>query len=211
MKLVECFMKRLFDLIVSISALLILLPIMLVVALIILITMGKPVFFIQKRIGKDESIISLLKFRSMTNDFDENGTLLPNTVRVTKFGKLIRKLSIDELPSLFNVLKGDLSLVGPRPLLVEYLPYYKHEHRIRHKVKPGITGLAQVNGRNVTTWQRRLDFDRFYVENQSFFLDFKILLLTVYKVFKRSDVEGSCDLSIARLDNDITYLGKRND
>ncbi len=204
-------MKRLFDLVVSISALLILLPIMLVVAVIILITMGKPVFFIQKRIGKDESVISLLKFRSMTNDFDENGTLLPNTVRVTKFGKLIRKLSIDELPSLFNVLKGDLSLVGPRPLLVDYLPYYKHEHRIRHKVKPGITGLAQVNGRNATTWQKRLDFDRFYVENQSLLLDFKILFQTAYKVFKIADIEGNCDLSIIRLDNDSTYLEKSND
>jgi lipopolysaccharide/colanic/teichoic acid biosynthesis glycosyltransferase len=171
-----------------------------------MVTMGRPILFIQERVGLKERTLKLYKFRSMTNVKNSDGVLLPNNERVTKLGKFIRKSSIDELPSLLNVLKGDLSLVGPRPLLVEYLPCYKPVHRIRHTVRPGITGLAQINGRNVTTWQSRLDFDKHYVENQSLYLDFKILLLTVYKVFKRENVEGGTDLSISRLDRDSSYL-----
>lgn len=204
-------MKRLIDVLFSVVLLLILAPLFFIFSSLIIITMGSPVLFIQKRIGINEKIIKLYKFRSMTNQKDSAGNLLPNSQRVTRVGRFIRKFSIDELPSLLNVLKGDLSLVGPRPLLVDYLPYYKSEHRIRHTVKPGITGLAQVNGRNATTWQNRLDFDKFYVENQSLYLDFKILFLTVYKVFKREGVEGDADLSITRLDSDSSYLGNSND
>lgn len=204
-------MKRLFDIICSIIALMLLSPALIITALIIRITIGTPVFFIQERVGLDEKIIRLFKFRSMTNETDEEGNLLPNHVRVTKFGRFIRKTSLDELPSLLNVLKGELSLVGPRPLLVSYLPYYKLEHKVRHSVKPGITGLAQVNGRNATTWQKRLDFDAYYVENGSFLLDMKIIFLTVYKVIKSDGVEGQSDLSIIPLSKDENYLGNEHD
>jgi lipopolysaccharide/colanic/teichoic acid biosynthesis glycosyltransferase len=166
----------------------------------------------QKRIGMNERVIKLLKFRTMTNEKDENGRLLPNEIRLTKLGRILRKTSIDELPSLLNVLAGDLSLVGPRPLLVDYLPFYKNKHRKRHDVRPVITGLAQINGRNSTTWELRLNFDVKYIENKSFLLDLKILFLTFFKVISSDGVEGNSDLSIIRLDLDKEYLElKSND
>ncbi len=204
-------MKRIFDVLASVIALLLLSPLIIVVSILILFSMGRPIFFVQKRIGLDEKTIRLYKFRSMTNQTDDLGNLLPNHKRVTKVGRFIRKTSLDELPSLFNVVKGELSVVGPRPLLVKYLPFYKERHRLRHSVRPGITGLAQVNGRNSTTWTKRLNFDVEYVENQSMYLDLKIILLTVYKVFKREGVEGSNDLSIIPLNKDKSYLEGNND
>ncbi|PMG94746.1 sugar transferase [Vibrio breoganii] len=204
-------MKRLFDFFFSLIAVLLLSPIMVFIYISVRISMGKPVLFTQERIGLGEAKLKIYKFRTMSNDKDCSGKLLPNSERVTALGRLLRKSSLDELPSLFNVISGDMSLVGPRPLLVSYLPYYKREHRVRHSVKPGITGLAQVNGRNATTWQKRLDFDAEYVKNRSLLLDIKILFLTVYKVIKSEGVEGQSDLSIIPLSKDISYLGEEHD
>lgn len=204
-------MKRMFDLVVALVAFILLLPILAIVALLILITMGGPVFFRQERIGKNDKVIKLYKFRSMSNEVGADGLLLSNEQRVTKLGRFLRKSSIDELPSLINVFKGELSIVGPRPLLVDYLPYYKPEHRMRHSVRPGITGLAQVSGRNAITWQKRLDLDLEYVSRSSFLLDLQICFRTVSKVIFSEGVEGSKDLSIVRLDKDYDYLGSKND
>jgi len=181
-------MKRLFDFLVSLFAIIILSIPMLLISLIVRKKMGSPVLFTQKRPGLKGKPFYIYKFRTMTNETDKNGDLLPNEERITKSGQSIRKLSLDELPQLFNVLKGDISLVGPRPLLMEYLPLYNHEQARRHDVRPGITGWAQVNGRNAINWEERFELDVWYVDNQSFFLDIKILFMTVIKVFKREDV-----------------------
>ena len=200
-------MKRIFDFIFSIVLFFILLPLLILISICVYIKMGSPVYFVQTRIGLDEKKINLLKFRTMTNDIDDNGHLLPNEMRVTKLGRILRKTSIDELPSLINVIKGDLSLVGPRPLLVDYLPFYKEKHKLRHTVRPGITGLAQVNGRNLISWEERLDYDSFYATHHNIMLDIKILFKTIFKVLHSEGVEGSEDLSIVRLDKDDDYLG----
>lgn len=181
-------MKRIFDFIVSLIIIIILAIPMILVAVIVKITMGSPIVFIQKRPGLHEKPIYIYKFRTMTNETDSKGNLLPNEERITSAGKIIRKLSLDELPQLFNVLKGDLSLVGPRPLLMDYLELYNEEQARRHNVKPGITGWAQVNGRNAITWEERFKLDVWYVDNQSFNLDIKILLMTVLKVFKSEGI-----------------------
>lgn len=181
-------MKRIFDLIVSIILLLIFIIPILLISIVVLISMGSPILFKQKRPGLHGKPFYIYKFRTMTNETDEHGNLLPNEQRITKLGKVLRKLSLDELPQLFNVLKGDISLVGPRPLLMEYLPLYNEEQARRHEVKPGITGWAQVNGRNAITWEERFELDVWYVDNQSFWLDIKILFLTVLKVFKREGI-----------------------
>lgn len=184
-------MKRFFDLVVALSAMCILLPVILIGALLVRIKLGSPILFSQNRPGLNGKIFKMYKFRSMTDACDENGTLLPNELRMTKFGKLLRSTSLDELPGLFNVLKGDMSLVGPRPLLVEYLPLYSTEQARRHNVRPGITGWAQVNGRNAISWDQKFKLDVWYVDNQSFLLDIKILFLTIKKVFFRSDINNS--------------------
>jgi lipopolysaccharide/colanic/teichoic acid biosynthesis glycosyltransferase len=150
--------------------------------------MGRPILFRQKRPGLNEEIFGIYKFRTMTNDTDEDGNLLPDEQRLLGLGKTIRSLSLDELPQIFNVLKGDMSFVGPRPLLVQYLPLYNDRQKKRHDVKPGITGWAQVNGRNAISWEQKFEYDVWYVENQSFWLDIKILWLTFLKVVKRSDI-----------------------
>src|SRR5699024_1269680 len=181
-------MKRLFDFLVSLFAIIILSIPMLLISLIVRKKMGSPVLFTQKRPGLKGKPFYIYKFRTMTNETDKNGDLLPNEERITKSGQSIRKLSLDELPQLFNVLKGDISLVGPRPLLMEYLPLYNHEQARRHDVRPGIAGWAQVNGRNAINWEERFELDVWYVDNQSFFLDIKILVLTVLKVFKSEGV-----------------------
>ena len=181
-------LKTLFDKTLSLILIIILLPVYLVVSLLIWLNMGRPILFIQKRPGKDEKIFKLYKFRTMTNQKDENGNLLPDEKRLTKLGKFLRSTSLDEIPQLFNVLKGDMSFVGPRPLLVEYLPLYNERQRKRHKVKPGITGWAQVNGRNAISWEERFELDVWYVEHQSFWLDMKILWLTFIKVLKREGI-----------------------
>ncbi|GEQ87200.1 UDP-galactose phosphate transferase [Patiriisocius marinistellae] len=164
------------------------LPLYIVVAVLTYIKIGSPIIFSQKRIGKDEKIFKMYKFRSMTNEKNEDGTLKPDQERITKFGAFLRLSSLDELPGLFNVLLGNMSFVGPRPLLVHYLPYYTEREKKRHQVRPGITGLAQVNGRNTVQWDDRLEMDAVYVENISFINDVKILFKTAYKVIKKEDV-----------------------
>src|SRR5699024_10378405 len=176
--------QRLFDLIVSTILLTVFLIPIITIAFLILLRMGKPVIFKQKRPGLYGRPFYIYKFRTMTNEVDQDGDLLPNHQRITKLGNILRKLSLDELPQLFNVLKGDLSLVGPRPLLMEYLPLYNEEQARRHEVKPGLTGWAQVNGRNAISWEERFKLDIWYVDNQSFWLDMKILFLTLIKVLK---------------------------
>ena len=181
-------MKRLFDFVVSLIALIILSPIIGITALLIRWKIGSPILFKQKRPGINEKAFHVHKFRSMTDERDETGELLPDDVRLTSFGKVIRKLSLDELPQLLNVLKGDMSFVGPRPLLMEYLPLYDNRQARRHNVRPGITGWAQVNGRNAISWEERFELDVWYVDNQSFWLDIKILFMTVFKVFKSEGI-----------------------
>ncbi|MFY0741935.1 sugar transferase [Solibacillus silvestris] len=176
-------MKRLFDFIVSFIALIILSPVIGVVALLIRKKIGSPVLFKQPRPGLHGNVFHVYKFRTMNDERDVNGELLPDEVRLTKYGQLLRKFSLDELPQLWNVLKGDMSFVGPRPLLVEYLSLYNERQARRHEVHPGITGWAQVNGRNAISWEQKFEYDVWYVENRTFWLDFKILLLTIKKVF----------------------------
>lgn len=167
-------------------------------ALLVKIKLGSPIIFKQKRPGLYGKPFYVYKFRTMTDEKDENGKLLPDEVRLTKTGKIIRKLSLDELPQLFNVLKGELSLVGPRPLLMEYLPLYTTEQARRHEVKPGITGWAQVNGRNAISWEEKFALDVWYVDNQSFWLDMKILFMTVIKVFKREGISQEGQATIEK-------------
>lgn len=180
--------KRLLDVAVSGTALVALSPLMGATALLIHKKLGSPVIFHQDRPGKDERVFRLYKFRSMSDARDESGNLLPDDRRLTRFGKLLRRTSIDELPELWNILRGDMSLVGPRPLLIRYLPYYTPEERHRHDVRPGLTGLAQVNGRNNLSWEEKFAFDLAYVRDISFKNDAKIILKTIGKVLRRSDV-----------------------
>ncbi|MCG7343992.1 sugar transferase [Sporosarcina sp. ACRSL] len=191
-------MKRIFDVIVSSLLLLVLSPLLLIMFILIKYKLGSPVLFKQKRPGLNGKIFEIYKFRTMTNEVDENGQLLPNEMRLTEFGKLVRKTSLDELPQLFNVVKGDISLVGPRPLLVDYLELYTPEQARRHEVRPGITGWAQVNGRNAISWKEKFEHDVWYVDNQSFLLDMKILLMTVMKVFKSEGVNSASDKMVER-------------
>lgn len=182
--------KILFDKLLAFLLIILFSPIYLIVSLLIWWKMGKPILFRQQRPGLHEKIFGIYKFRTMTNDKDENGELLPDEQRLVGVGKFIRSTSLDELPQLFNVLKGDMSFVGPRPLLIEYLPLYNDEQKRRHDVKPGITGWAQVNGRNAISWEQKFDYDVWYVEHQSFWLDMKILWMTFLKVVKRSDISS---------------------
>ncbi|MGP3560197.1 sugar transferase [Geobacillus sp. BK01] len=184
-------MKRSFDFIVALIALAVLSPIMVVTAILVHWKLGSPVLFKQQRPGLHGKPFYLYKFRTMTDERDENGELLPDHLRLTPFGQFLRKYSLDELPQLFNVLKGDISLVGPRPLLMEYLELYTPEQARRHEVKPGITGWAQVNGRNAISWEEKFKLDVWYVDNRTFWLDIKILFLTVIKVLKKEGINQS--------------------
>lgn len=185
----ERFVKRFLDIFLSGMALIILSPTLLVTAILVRVKLGSPVIFCQERPGKDEKIFRLHKFRSMSDARDENGDLLPDEERLTGFGKKLRSLSIDELPELFDIFRGKMSIVGPRPLLVEYLPYYTENERHRHDVRPGLTGLAQINGRNTLTWEQKFAYDLEYVQRISFCEDIKILFRTVGKVLNRSGVQ----------------------
>lgn len=176
--------KRLFDLVVSVPALIMLAPLMAVIAVLVWINLGSPVIYQQKRPGQKGILFDFYKFRTMTDDREDQGKLLPDEKRLTNFGKFLRKTSLDELPELWNVIKGDMSLVGPRPLLVQYLDRYTREQARRHEVKPGITGWAQVNGRNAITWEEKFKYDVLYVDNLSLWLDIKIILMTILKVIK---------------------------
>ena len=184
----EKYVKRLLDIVLSGCALIILLPLLLVTAILVRVKLGSPVIFCQERPGKDEKIFKLHKFRSMTDARDENGDLLPDEARLTSFGRKLRALSIDELPELCDIFRGKMSIVGPRPLLVEYLPYYTAEERHRHDVRPGLTGLAQINGRNNLTWEQKFEFDLKYCRKVSLAVDVQVLLMTIKKVFLHSDV-----------------------
>lgn len=189
------FVKRILDFILALTGVILLSPLFLVLALLVRIKLGSPVLFKQERPGKDEKIFTLCKFRTMTDKRDENGVLLPDSIRLTKFGKMLRATSLDELPELFHILKGDMSFIGPRPLLVSYLPYYTGEERLRHTVRPGLTGLAQVSGRNYIDWDSRFKKDVEYVRNLSFRMDMKVLWLTVQTVLGHSDVAEDTNLT----------------
>ncbi|MBQ2840390.1 MAG: sugar transferase [Oscillospiraceae bacterium] len=183
------YFKRPIDIFCALAAITVFSWLYIIVAILVRIKLGSPVLFKQERPGKDGKIFKLYKFRTMTDARDEHGNLLPDDVRLTKFGRLLRKTSLDELPEAFNILKGDMSVIGPRPLLVEYLPYYTEEEMHRHNVRPGLTGLAQVNGRNTITWEEKFALDLQYVSRITFWGDVKLIFLTVWKAFvKQSDV-----------------------
>lgn len=190
MRIYGKYVKRPLDFLLSLIGIVVLSPVLLITAIFVRMKLGSPVLFRQKRPGKDEKIFTLYKFRTMTDEKDEAGNLLPDEARLTSFGKMLRSTSLDELPELFNILKGDMSIVGPRPLLVEYLPLYNKEQKKRHNVRPGLTGWAQVNGRNKVSWEERFALDVEYVENISFLLDLKIIFLTVLYVVKKEGISS---------------------
>lgn len=190
------FIKRILDIILSFLALVILSPLLILTAFLIRIKLGEPVFFKQLRPGKNEKIFGILKFRTMTDAKDENGNLLPDEIRLTRFGQFLRSTSIDELPELLNILNGDMSIVGPRPLLVQYLERYNEEQKHRHDVKLGLTGLAQVNGRNGITWEEKFHYDLEYVKNITFYGDCKIIFQTVMKVFGREGISSTTSVTM---------------
>ena len=194
------FFKRVFDFVLSLMALVILSPVFIVLIVLGAIIMRGNPFFFQDRPGKNEKIFKLIKFRSMSNKKDKDGNLLPDEKRITSYGEFIRKTSLDELPELLNILKGDMAIVGPRPLLVKYLPYYTEEERLRHTVRPGLTGLAQINGRNNLDWDPRLALDVEYVKNLSLINDVKIIFKTVFKVFRREDIARIGEFKVLDLD-----------
>ena len=189
-RLYRNYIKRFLDIVLSAGAIVVLSPVMAVTAILVWIKLGSPVIFKQRRPGKDEKIFEMYKFRSMTNARDENGELLPDEVRLTSFGKKLRASSLDELPELFNILKGDMSVVGPRPLLVQYLPLYNAQQKRRHEVRPGVTGYAQVHGRNAITWEEKFEKDVYYVDHISFWGDWKIILQTIRAVVKKEGIRS---------------------
>lgn len=191
-------MKRIFDVSIALLALFIFLPVMLVVAATVRFKLGSPILFSQYRPGLKCKPFKMQKFRTMRDAIDKSGNPLPDEVRLTKFGRFLRSTSLDELPGLINVLKGDMSLVGPRPLLMEYLPLYSEEQARRHDVRPGITGWAQVNGRNALTWEEKFKLDIWYVDNRSFLLDIKILILTLITVFRRTGISSSSHVTMEK-------------
>ena len=190
------YIKRMLDFILSLIALIVLSPLMIIIGILVRIKLGRPVIFKQKRPGKDEKIFTLYKFRTMTDEKDEQGNLLADEKRLTKFGKFLRSTSLDELPELWNILKGEMAIVGPRPLLVEYLPLYNEEQKHRHDIKPGLTGLAQISGRNAIQWEEKFKEDIEYVNNITFIQDTKIILKTFIKVFKKDGInqEGNATM-----------------
>ena len=190
--------KRIIEFIMVLIGLIVASPILLVVAILVKTKLGSPIIFRQQRVGLNGEIFEMVKFRTMKNAYDEHGNPLPDEVRLTKFGQLLRKTSLDELPELWNVLKGDMSLVGPRPLLVEYLPLYSDEQMKRHNVRPGVTGYAQVNGRNNISWAKKFELDVYYVENFSLWLDIKILFQTVAKVLGQADINQEGNVTMEK-------------
>lgn len=190
-RIYERFLKRIIDLIMSALAILILCPVFLIVTFLVRIKLGSPVLFKQKRPGMNEKIFTMYKFRTMTDERDENGQLLPDNIRLTNFGKILRSTSLDELPELFNILKGDMSIVGPRPLLVQYLTLYNEHQKRRHEVRPGLTGKAQVNGRNLINWEERFKYDIEYIDNICFKEDLRIIFLTIRKIITREGISSN--------------------
>lgn len=202
MKKLGLVIKRLFDIVCALGGLIILSPVLIICALLIRFNLGSPIFFRQMRIGKDNKEFEMIKFRSMKDAFDKNGNVLPDEERMTKLGKVLRSLSLDELPELINILKGDMSLIGPRPLLVQYLPLYNKRQIKRHDVTPGLTGWAQVNGRNSLSWSEKFELDVWYVENWSLWLDVKIFFMTFYKVFKREGISKDGHVTVDDFNGD---------
>jgi undecaprenyl phosphate N,N'-diacetylbacillosamine 1-phosphate transferase len=192
------FIKSFGDKVLALLLIIIFFPFLFITALLVYFKIGRPIVFAQIRPGLNEKLFTIYKFRTMTNERDSNGALLPDEARITKVGSIIRKTSLDELPQLFNVLKGEMSFVGPRPLLVEYLELYNENQKRRHSVTPGISGWAQVNGRNAISWEEKFEYDVWYVDNQSFLLDMKILWMTFLKVIKRSDVSSSSSITMEK-------------
>lgn len=203
-------MKRFFDMVCIVLALPLLVIVSLTFALLVAVKLGRPVFFIQTRPGLHGKPFRMYKFRTMTDERDANGELLPDHVRVTRFGQLLRSTSLDELPELINVLRGEMSLVGPRPLLMQYLPLYNDHQRRRHEVRPGITGWAQINGRNAISWEQKFDLDVWYVDNRSLWLDIRILFLTIWKVFKRDGISQEGEATVAPFGGSDRGRGKRD-
>jgi undecaprenyl phosphate N,N'-diacetylbacillosamine 1-phosphate transferase len=199
----QTYIKTKLDKLLAFVLILVFSPIIILTALVVFVKIGRPILFRQVRPGLDEKLFSIYKFRTMTDEKDDNNILLDDNVRLTKTGVFLRKLSLDELPQLFNVLKGEMSFVGPRPLLIEYLTLYNEEQRKRHKVLPGITGWAQVNGRNAISWKKKFQYDVYYVENQSFILDLKILWMTFLKVVRRSDISSDTSVTMEK------FIGNR--
>ncbi|WP_042221709.1 sugar transferase [Oceanobacillus manasiensis] len=190
------FVKRPMDFMLSLIAIIVLSPVLLVVAILVRTKLGSPVLFKQKRPGLNEEIFMMYKFRTMTDEKDDKGVLLPDSVRLTKFGRLLRSTSLDELPELLNILRGDMSIIGPRPLLVQYLPLYNNHQKRRHEVRPGLSGLAQVSGRNAISWEDKFNLDVEYVHNVSFIEDWKIIVLTIKKVFVREGINSETAATI---------------
>jgi len=197
------FVKRIFDFILAIFLLILLLPILFIIGLLVRLNLGSPILFKQMRPGQHEKKFLLFKFRTMLDACDHQGNPLDDAKRLTRFGKILRSLSLDELPALLNVMKGEMSFVGPRPLLVDYLPYYSAKQKKRHAVKPGITGWAQVNGRNSLSWKNKFELDVWYVENCSFLLDCKIILLTFAKIIKREGINAEGQATMSRFDLEV--------
>ncbi|MCK9444907.1 MAG: sugar transferase [Tissierellaceae bacterium] len=197
------YFKRPMDIILSLIAFIVLSPVLLIVAILVRVKLGSPVIFTQERPGLNEKIFTLYKFRTMTDERDEDGELLPNNLRLTRFGKILRSTSLDELPELWNILKGDMSIIGPRPLLIEYLPLYNEHQRRRHEERPGLSGLAQVSGRNAISWEDKFDLDVEYVDNIYFILDCKIIIKTILKVFKREDIDSSEEVTMEKFKGTI--------
>ena len=190
------YVKRPIDIIASLISIIVLSPVLLTVAILVRVKLGKPVLYKQERPGFNEKIFAMHKFRTMTDEIDEREELMPDSVRLTKFGKMLRSTSLDELPELFNILKGDMSLIGPRPLLVQYLPLYNEYQRRRHEVRPGLSGLAQINGRNAISWEDKFNLDVEYVDNVSFIGDWKIILLTIKKVFVKEGISSNTSVTM---------------
>jgi len=191
------FIKNIFDFLVSFLGILLLIPVFIVVTIVLSVAnKGAGAFFFQERPGKNEKIFKVIKFKTMTDEKDHQGNLLPDSERLTKMGRFVRSTSLDEIPQLLNVIKGDMSLIGPRPLLVQYLPLYNDIQKRRHEVRPGITGWAQVNGRNAISWQQKFEYDVWYVENISLSLDLKILIRTIQKVFKREGISSDTNATM---------------
>ncbi|WP_407277202.1 sugar transferase [Tenacibaculum maritimum] len=203
MKLYSFFFKRIIDVLLSLIGLIVLFPVLLVVIVLLKINQGG-VFFLQKRPGKNDEIFEIIKLKTMTDERDSKGVLLPDEKRITRIGQFVRSNSLDEIPQLINVLKGDMSLIGPRPLLVKYLERYTPEQKRRHNVKPGVTGWAQVNGRNEISWERKFELDTWYVDNVNFLIDLKILILTIKKVLDRKGISSKTNATME------TFMGKNN-
>ena len=198
------FVKRLFDLILSLMAILILSPVLIIITLLVRIKLGSPILFKQERPGLNGKIFKMYKFRTMTSEVDEEGNLLPDEVRLTSFGQLLRSTSLDELPELFNIFKGDMSIVGPRPLLVKYLPLYNDVQKHRHDVRPGLTGFAQVNGRNAISWEDKFKYDVEYTKNVTFMNDFKIIFETILKVIKRDGISSETSVTMEEFKGNVS-------